>query len=81
MLANEGGDYVIYCPRQEGIRIRELRAGRRYQCEWFDSLKSKAGDAKVIATDSSTLSLQAPGAVAVLFLELEAVPAVLPLKG
>lgn len=39
-LANEGSDYVNYCPRQECIRIRELKAGRRYQCEWFDSLKS-----------------------------------------
>lgn len=70
-LANEGIDYVIYCPRQEGIRIRELKAGRRYQCEWFDSLRSKVEEAKLITAESSTLSLQAPGAGAVLFLKRE----------
>jgi hypothetical protein len=71
LLASEGQDYVVYSRRQEEIRIRELRTGQKYRCEWFDSLQGSVRALDRVTAEASTLLLQPPCAGAVLFLERE----------
>ena len=70
-LASEGQDYVVYSPRQEEIRVRQLRTGQKYRCEWFDSLQGSVRALDRVTAEASTLLLQPPCAGAVLFLERE----------